>query len=142
MKRAGCAVMAEGQHPRLWKLGLHRGYKALEQVGDVTVYRDNNRNNVLNFGVGDDYSDSGLIQQTGDFSINGHASDSDPWDSQDKSRIDGDIGRWSAGCQVFARSSDFRRLIGLCEQSAALGLYGDKFTYTLVRQGQVFLEAA
>lgn len=141
MKRAGCAIVAEGQHPRLWKIGLHKNYRALEQVGNITVYRDGDLDNVIDIGVGDDYSDLGLLKQSGDFSINCHASDSDPWDKHDRSRIDGDVGKWSAGCQVLAVSSHFRQLVTLCEQSTALG-FGTTFTYTLIRQERAFRMAA
>jgi hypothetical protein len=118
----GTAVMVEGQYPKLWKIGLHKGYKAFQQIGPVRVFRDRNQDDVLDLDPVSE--DSGL------FGINGHASDSNPWDTSDKSREGKEVGEWSAGCQVWANSAHFRHAIQLAEQSAAL--YGNSFTYTLV----------
>ena len=92
-------------------LGYHKGqYEALIQRGLVQVYRDNNRDNILDF----------ASIQEGIFGINIHKA------GVDSAYVD----NWSAGCQVFKRSSDFMAFMEICKKSAAL--YGNKFTYTLL----------
>lgn len=44
----GCAVLREGVHKALWKIGKHKGqYKALVQANPCQVIRDNNRDDKL-----------------------------------------------------------------------------------------------
>lgn len=45
------------------------------------------------------------------------------------------VGEWSAGCQVIANPTNFAKLIALAEKHR--GLYGNTFTYTLLRQEDV-----
>jgi hypothetical protein len=130
-KRAGTAIMMEGQHAGLWKIGTHKGYKAFQQASKVKVYRDNTKDDVLDINP-DSF-------QEGIYGINGHASDSNPWDSVDKERAGQNVGKWSAGCQVWASSAGFRQAVQLAEQSAALGKYGSKFTYTLVKESEIYV---
>ena len=40
------------------------------------------------------------------------------------------VNKWSAGCQVFARSYDFECFMALVKKSA--DIWGEFFTYTLV----------
>jgi hypothetical protein len=40
------------------------------------------------------------------------------------------VDKWSAGCQVFARTADYARAMDLIQQSAAG--WGPKFSYTLL----------
>ena len=48
-KIAGTAILAPGQYLRSHELGLHRGkYEALVQRGKVKVYRDSNKDDVVN----------------------------------------------------------------------------------------------
>lgn len=130
MRTEGTAIVVPGQYPKLWKIGAHKGYKAFQQVGNVKVYRDRDRDDEL------DFSPESI--QEGMFYINGHASDPNPWDKHDKSREGGDVNKWSAGCQVFANSADFRLAIRLAEQSMGLG-FGNTLTYTLVEERDVFV---
>lgn len=130
----GTAIVKPGQYPGLWKVGLHhkhdpaKAYKAFEQTGVVTVYRDRNRDAVLDLDP--------RSEESGVYGINMHASDSNPWDGTDADRTLEAVGAWSAGCTVFARSSAFRQAVQLAEQSTALG-HGSTFTYTLVRASDV-----
>lgn len=121
----GTAIMVPGQYRGLWKVGQHKGYKAFQQAGSVSVYRDDTRDRRLHT--------SGPID-SGFFGINGHASDSDPWDSSD--RIRQEVGRWSAGCQVWADSAGFREAVELAEKSIQIG-FSNSFTYTLVQESDV-----
>ncbi len=44
----GTAIMKPGQYRRAYKVGRHKGYKAMQQVGPITVYRDDNKDAELN----------------------------------------------------------------------------------------------
>jgi hypothetical protein len=116
MSSKGSALLKEGQYKDVYAIDLHNGkYKAITQrLGDVTVYRDFNRNNVLDFNNG--------REEKGRFGINIHRAD-----SSGLSKI---IDKNSAGCQVFANSEDFDKLMQFAEKSK--NLYGNKFTYTLI----------
>lgn len=108
----GTAILKEGQYVDCWQIGLHKGLKpALVQVRPVTVYRDYNKDSVLDFGQS---------TQTGNFGINHHAPSSDT----------GEIGKDSAGCQVTEKIIDHLNLMVLAEKHKLL--YGNSFTYTLV----------
>jgi hypothetical protein len=61
---AGSAILVAGQYQGAYTRGKHRGRKAIVQVGEVTVYRDDNRDTIAN-------EDASSIQ-TGFFGINIH----------------------------------------------------------------------
>ena len=123
----GTAQLKEGQYIDGWKFGKHGarkakdgkpakpGYKALVQRGPgykkITVYRDNNRDNIL------DWESSGGGTQTGGFGINIHRAGKN---SQQ-------VSNWSAGCQVFQTHSDFAKAMGIWESTGQTS-----FTYTLL----------
>ncbi|ABC27297.1 conserved hypothetical protein [Hahella chejuensis KCTC 2396] len=116
---AGAAIVKPGQYPSVWALGKHQGkYEALVQRAPITVYRDANR---------DAYLQTGDKVETGLFGINCHRAT----DAGQSLRVD----RWSAGCQVIADSADFDVLMALCRKAA--GLYGNRFTYTLLDEGDL-----
>jgi hypothetical protein len=122
MRRDGTAILTEGQHRGAFKLGLHKGsYPALIQAKPVKVYRDANKDSVLDM-------DPDSIQE-GYFGIHIHAASKDPWgDSRRRNQVD----RWSAGCQVVADPVNYREMIALVEKSTAM--YGKTLTYTLVNE--------
>jgi len=112
----GCAILAEGQYRGVWKLGMHgkKPYPALVQLGGpVTVYRDRDKDNELDFNP-----DS---KEKGWFGINLHHG----YDSAD-------INWNSAGCQVFKYSSDLNKVLSVVRTSK--NLYGNSFTYTLLNE--------
>lgn len=79
----GCAILAEGFHRGIWKVGRHKGkYIALVQANDCTVIRDNNKDDKLDFNNSFDH---------GMFGINLHRASCFTKDT---------IGLYSAGCQV------------------------------------------
>jgi hypothetical protein len=45
------------------------------------------------------------------------------------------IDKWSAGCQVFSKESDFNQLMELAYK--AKDLYGNSFTYTLIESKDI-----
>lgn len=117
----GVAIMVPGQYRGLWKIGLHQGkYEALCQRGLVKVYRDGNKNAI--YDLLPDKVDTGI------FGINMHRS------SQVKTSIL--VGKWSAGCQVFANVSDFNDMMKLAKLQVRSGK-GDSFTYTLLNESDL-----
>jgi len=115
MASAGAAVLKAGEYKNAWQIGLHRGqYKALVQRKPVTVIRDNDRNSII------DYLAS---TQTGLYGINIHRA------SLTKDNVT-EIGKDSAGCQVFQNASDFNSMMGMAETSR--NKYGNEFSYILI----------
>jgi hypothetical protein len=82
----------------------------------VTVYRDYNR---------DAFFDFGTRGERGMFGINIHKAGKDSID----------VGKWSAGCQVFKRQEDFNTFMNLTEEHEKI--HGNKFTYTLIDERAV-----
>ncbi len=129
MSVKGTAVMAPGQYRGAYILGLHKGYRALVQNRPIKVWRQAGQV----YDTDDDGSIdwSTAVEDEGIFAVNIHASDSNPYDESDRERGEGaEIGRWSAGCQVFANSSDFRAFMSLAVQASET--WGNRFTYTLI----------
>lgn len=111
---AGTAIMKEGYYKDLWHLGLHQGkYEALKQCSPVTVIRDFNKDNILDFYAPDlskftrkDRADGDLKmvewfdvsnklmwrEQTGIIGLNGHRANENGKSIQ--------VDSWSASCQV------------------------------------------
>ena len=88
-------------------------------MGYVIAIRDNNKD--LN------YDDPNIPTQTGEFGINIHRSN-----PRGTSK---NVNNWSAGCQVFANSEDFKVFMELCtksykQQNIKKGKI--RFTYTLI----------
>ena len=114
----GTAILVAGQYRGVYKLDLHAGkYLALcQRNGSVSVYRDNNRDDVLDM-------DPQTIQTGSGFGINIHRAHSQ-YDVEE-------VGRYSAGCVVIKDSGDFDRLIALAKkQRDTLGY--DTFSLTLL----------
>jgi hypothetical protein len=113
MKVSGTAILVPGQYRGSHKIAKHQGrYDALCQRKPVKVYRDRNMDDVLDM-------DPETIEE-GCFGINIHRA------GVASTQVD----KWSAGCQVFARRSDFEDFMSLCRKAA--DTWGDSFTYTLI----------
>lgn len=113
MNSKGCAILVPGQYNGCYQLGLHKGkYTALVQRAPVKVYRDSNRDTIVDMNP--------RTIDEGYFGINIHKAGTD-------SKI---VDNWSGGCQVFKREVDFNKFIEVCKRSSKL--YGNKFTYTLL----------
>lgn len=109
----GTAILVPGQYRGAWVLGQHSGYEALVQDRPVNVWRDRNKDGVLNR--------QGAVDN-GVFGINIHrASASKPSPTVDK---------WSAGCQVLQSPTDYATYMDVVRASAKR--YGPRFTYTLL----------
>lgn len=114
MHDRGTAMLKEGQYVDSYAVGKHRGlYDALVQIKPVTVFRNYDRLDTLDFMNGKEHKDA-----TG---INIHRANSD---GKTKS-----IDKYSAGCQVFEDAEDFETFMSLANKHRKL--YGNKFTYTL-----------
>ncbi len=115
MQPEGTAIVKEGQYQGSHILGLHMGYKALQQKGNLTIIRDYNKDDILDYNTG--------REETGNnFGINIHRARPDGTSVQ--------VDTWSAGCQVFADSFEFDQFIQICEK--AVVNWGNSFTYTLI----------
>jgi hypothetical protein len=115
MSPQGTAILKEGQYIDSWKLGMHQGkYKALVQAKPIVVFRDYDRNAILDFNNGK--------EETGTFGINIHRANST---GTTKS-----VDKYSAGCQVFENAEDFANFLAMAEKHESL--YGNNFTYSLI----------
>jgi hypothetical protein len=114
----GTAILKPGHYRGCWQIGAHQGkYLALVQRGEMTVYRDRNKDKKLDL----------KNAQSGYFGINLHRA------GQNALTLKTD--KVSAGCQVFANSKDFDAVMKLAQRSAAK--YGNKFSYTLLDEADV-----
>jgi len=111
---SGTAILVPNQYRGVYKKDLHQGkYEALcQRGGEVEVYRDGDRDR--------NHDMSGKTVESGFFGINIHKA----------GNASVQVERWSAGCQVFAKSTDFAEFMDLVEE--AEGRYGNSFTYTLL----------
>ena len=121
LNKDGVAILKPGQYRGSHKLGLHQGkYEALRQKSPVKVYRD-----------GDKDGQYDMIEenvQEGIFGINIHKAGG---------RVNGStqIDKWSAGCQVFSKESDFNEVMVIVDK--AKEIWGNSFTYTLVDSSDI-----
>jgi hypothetical protein len=121
LNKDGVAILKEGQYSGSHKIRKHQGkYDALCQKGPVKVYRDKDMN--------DEYD---LLEENvheGIYGINIHKSGS---------RVNGStqVDRWSAGCQVFSKESDFNEFMSVMYKAKAK--WSNSFTYTLINSKDV-----
>lgn len=117
MRVSGTAILCPGQYSGAYKIAKHRGkYDALCQRGIVKIYRDSNKDLVLD-------KDAETIHE-GYFGINIHRSNS----SRESTNVD----KWSAGCQVFSDPKSFSDFMDIVKKSSEI--YGNSFTYTLLKE--------
>ena len=122
LENTGCAILKPGQYRGSHKLRLHQGkYLALGQKKDVTVYRDNNRD--------DNYDLDESSTTTGLFGINIHRATARKGGKS--TRVD----KWSAGCQVIADNDDWHEFLDICQ--AAREIHGNSFSYTLIESKDI-----
>ena len=115
----GTAIMKPGQYRGAYKIGRHRNYKALQQKGPITVYRDNDMDAEIDT--------TGVAEDTGIHAVNIHRSNAH--------RPSVVVGKWSAGCQVVQDPDHFAFLLSLCER--AKEKFGNSFTYTLLEENDL-----
>lgn len=111
----GTAILPEGQHRGLYKMGLHRGkYKALVQAREVEVYRDGDKDSTPEL--------NSLKLYKGWHGINCHRAHATAEVAT--------IGKYSAGCQVTHNIDEYGTFLFLVEQ--AMKYWGKKLTYTIL----------
>lgn len=117
MRESGAALLVPNQYRGAFKIGYFKSrYKSLIQNNPLPVYRDNNRDKILDF-------DPKSIQ-VGMWALAIHKS------NPIFSSVIND--KWSAGCQVFSAATEYNDFISIVEKSAKI--YGDVFTYTLLEE--------
>ena len=118
--KSATAILPNGQYVDSWKIGKHRGqYDALTQSKELCVFRDYDRDALLDFNVKD--------KNCGSFGINIHRAKTEGADDgQGNTKT---IGSYSAGCQVFQNYYCFLDFMQMCKRQR--DLYGNSFTYTL-----------
>jgi len=115
----GTAILVPNQYRNVWRLDYHAGNKShlalCQRNGPVQVYRDSDRNEILDM-------DPDTIME-GWFGINIHRASS----KHTAERVE----RYSAGCIVIQEKDDFDRLIALAKrQRDQLGYHN--FSLTLL----------
>jgi hypothetical protein len=115
--KKGVARLVPNQYRGVWMVDKHQGkYDALcQRLGNVTVFRDANKNMTYDENV----TDAGM------FGINIHKA------GQDSTWVDD----WSHGCQVFKRVKDFDVFMKICKKAAKI--HGNKFSYTLLESTDI-----
>ena len=122
LNKKGVAILKPGQYRGSHKLRLHQGkYLALGQQKNVTVYRDNNRDN--NYDLNESKTDTGI------FGINIHRATAKTGGKS--TRVD----KWSAGCQVIASNNDWYKFLDICQR--ARDIHGNSFSYTLIESKDI-----
>ena len=114
LNKDGCFILAKGQHRNMWKLGTHKGKIAFQQINKVKGFRDDNGDDKL------DFDSSKSVE--GIFGINGHYS----------GNSEEEVGRWSAGCQVWACNDEHSLMMELAGK--AIKNFSNSFTYTLLEE--------
>lgn len=118
MNESGVAILKEGQYRGSHKIRKHRGqYDALCQKAPLQVYRDKNLDECFD-----------LIEENikeGIYGINIHKA------GRDSKRVD----KWSAGCQVIAKESDWNVFMTIMYE--AKNIWGNSFTYTLINSNDI-----
>lgn len=108
MNPKGVAVLPEGFYKGVFKLGEHKGYPALQQWRSMTIDR------VM--------PDGTKTQDFGLFGINFHRANR-WWEVPF-------VGKYSAGCQVVRKYSDWEKFISVFQSGAKL--WGELFSYGLL----------
>lgn len=119
----GTAILVEGFYRGMFKAGKHKGqYEALVQNNPVKVYRDNDKDDVLDFNV---------PTQVGVFGINLHRASA--------YNVVDTVGLYSAGCQVVKSVRDFESTIIPLRDNAVKSGY-KTFSYTLINESDLCYE--
>jgi len=114
----GCAILKEGQYKGVYKIDKHNGkYDAIcQRLGDVTVWRDNDRDREYDMVKG--------TEMTGMFGINLHRAHPD----YELETVD----KYSAGCQVIQDPDEYEIHMEIAKKAAEV--WGNSFTYTLINE--------
>ena len=123
VNKKGTAILVPGQYRGVYRIDIHArhntkfAHEALCQRGNVLkVWRDGNRDKAL------DHDPESVDE--GWFGVNIHRSKASGSASY--------VGSYSAGCQVFKNSTEFKLFMDVIKRSAAR--YGNSFSYTLLTE--------
>lgn len=122
-KLNGTAIVAPGQYRKLWTVGKHHGHKALQQIGNIQIFRDKNKDKVI------DKNPSTLKWWNWSAGINHHST----WGPR---RWYDFVYNWSAGCQVanyHADSKEWNDIMDIFVKAEQE--WGKGITYTLLEEG-------
>ncbi len=120
MNVEGTAIIVPGQYTNVYKVGLHKGQEAMEQIGNLKYIRDNNKNAVLDwvynlvgakFEVANNRTD---IHRAGANSIQ--------------------VDKWSAGCIVAAKETNYITFLTLIKSSINEYHHPNIFDFTLFEE--------
>jgi hypothetical protein len=112
----GTALLSSPQQMKgAYKIGVHKGYRALVQAKPVKVWRDNNRDSILDWEPGEE----GI---PGRYGINHHRGA--------PQGISKTADYYSAGCQVYEWVNAFLSMMDIMARTT--DKYGPLVTYTLV----------
>ena len=113
----GVARLVPGQYKKVYAISKHQGkYEAVcQRLGDVTVWRDKNKNMTFDE----------VETDTGMFGINIHKAGT----------VSSFVENWSEGCQVFKRVKDFNEFMVIANR--AKEIHGNHFTYTLLESKDI-----
>jgi hypothetical protein len=114
----GTAIIAPGQYLNCYKIGKHKDYEAVEQIGKISYIRDNNKNKKLDWLKKDK-----LVEEIAKTNIH-HA-------GADSIQVD----KWSAGCIVFKRIREFNVFLCYLKESVEIYKYENVFDLTLFEEG-------
>jgi len=124
----GTAIVAPGQYRQVWRLGKHKGkYLALVQNNYIEVFRDNNRNEIIDSLSLEELNSNprlGFNLDEGFFGINCHRAS--------KYGLAERVGYYSAGCVVHQDPKLYDVFIKICEEAAKN--YGNSFTATWITE--------
>lgn len=119
LSKLGTAVLCPGQYIDSHQIGFHqqkKDHRALVQTGGkVKVYRDGDKDNI---------AEVSAVTETGSFGINVHGAN--------KGVTTPKVGKWSAGCVVFANWIEKECFIDLCETFRKVK--NNKFTLNLIEE--------
>lgn len=124
MNPGGAAAICPGQYRQVWRLGQFRNRPALIQINNFKIYRDSNRDAILDLNPSQ--------TTTGLYGIFLHS-------HMQKRIIAYEVGTSSAGCVVPQSDTDFDKTISLCRKQVGYG-HGDKFTFTLFESAKLCQE--
>jgi hypothetical protein len=116
MRVTGTFVLPTGQWIDHWGFGIHHTYEALVLKGLIAGWRDNNKDNLVNPDKSKVYSDGQAVNIH-------HAHEN---------IIQSVIDKYSAGCQVIRKFSDWLIFFGICKASKQ-----EFFSYTLIEENDL-----
>lgn len=114
-QKNGTAIIVPGQYSNAYKLGWHYNIPALVQVGNIKIFRDKNKNNILDFNYNS-------ITEGSHYGINIHGTNE---------RYKGDkVLNFSEGCCVVKNWDEYLNFISIIKN--AVYYQGNSFTLTLI----------